>query len=384
MKHFAPIRVRIERGVVTRIIRALNGQGQLNVSVGQEVTPAEIIGSAISCAGFRTLNLSQELQVAPQDTEQYLVRKLGQRIYKGELLAYKKGWLFAKKKIVISPTDGTLDFLNDKTGELRITFIPKKVSLPAGVYGIVDYIDKERGKAIIRTEVDCIHGVFGSGRLRDGILRFSSKKDALVSKDEISVKYNGQILVGGSIFFKDAISAAISVGVSGIITGGINTADYRGMAGGRLVFPRKLDNDIGISIMVCEGFGSIGIGSDIFEILSQHEGKFAFIDGNKALINLPNSASSGLVKIRNTRLPEICKNDLAALPIMERVRENWELKIGMQVRIVGNSYTGEAGKLLAIDNSVTLLPSGIKDYLATVETARRKIQVPVANLEIIV
>ncbi len=382
MKHLAPARLRIEKDVVTRVARVLVGKGVLNVSVGQQVTPPEIIGMATMSAGFRTLELSTLLSVSPQEVEKLLVKKIGQRIYKGELLAFKKGWLIGGKKVLTSPTDGVIDFLNNKTGEIKIAFLPKKVNLPAGVYGIVEVVDKERGQVIIRTQVTRIYGMFGSGRPRDGILHILGKKDGLISKSAIQTKYDDCVLVGGSLFFKDAISASISAGVNGIITGGIDAKDYKGMAGGRLVFPKKLDNDIGTGVVVCEGFGSVPIGTDIFEILSGYEGKFVFIDGNKAVISLPSPLSSSLVKIKNTKLPELQNNDLVS--DTNHIKGDLELKFGLKVRIVGNSYLGEQGKLVAVNDSLTLLPSGARDCLATVETARRKIQVQVANLEVMV
>lgn len=381
MNHYVSIRLRIEKDAVTRVVRTLKGKGSLNVSIGQQVTPDELIGSGTIASGFRTLNLSSLLSVPPQDVSKYLTRKLNQRIYKGELLAFKKGWLLSGKKVVTSPADGVLDFLDPKTGELKIAFLPVKADLPAGVYGIVEDVDPARGEVIIKTLVSRIYGIFGSGRPRDGILYILSKKDSLVSKEEIQTRYNGGILAGGSLFFKDTISAAISMGVSGIITGGINAEDYKGMAGGRLTFPRKLENDIGIGIVVCEGFGSIPIGDDIFEVLSAYEGKFVFIDGNKALINLPSFSSASLTKIKNTKLPPLPGYELKET--IGSLLEAQELKVGQKIRIVGNSYLGEQGRVTSIDDSPTLLASGVRGYLVTVEGNRRKLQVPVANLEVI-
>ncbi len=368
-----PARIRIEKDVLTRVNRVLKGKGSLNVNMGQEVTPAEIIGTSMISPGFRILDLAVLLEVTPTEAEKYLARSLGQRIYQGELLASRKGWL-GRTKTIISPTDGVLDFLNTKTGELRISFLPKKVNLPAGVYGIVEKVDKDRGQVSIRTQVHRIHGLFGSGWSREGILHILGKQNDLISKSVISPKYEGQILVGGSLFFKEAITSALSAGVNGVISGGMNADDFKGMAGGRLIFPKELDNDIGISVVVCEGFGSVPMSVDIFGLLQQHEGRFVFIDGNKAIINLPSFLSSSLAKVKNTKLAEV---------ELEHMVLDSELKVGLRVRIVGNSYLGEQGTILAIDNALTLLPSGIKTNLATIETPRRKIQVPVANLEII-
>lgn len=381
MNYSLPVRLRVEKDKVIRVIRTLKGKGTISVNVGQQVTPEEIIGRAAISSGFRTLNLSTLLGVSSQEVEKYLTRKLGQRIYKDELLAEKKGGFLTGKKMVVSPTDGILDFLNNKTGELKITFLPRKADLPAGCYGIVEDIDNARGQVIIRTLVSQIYGIFGSGRSRDGILHVLGKKDNLISKQEIQTKYDGQILIGGGLFFKETISAAISIGVSGMITGGINAEDYKDIASGRLVFPKKLDNDIGISIVVCEGFGSIPIADDIFGILSEYEGKFIFIDGNKAIINLPSFSSSSLVKVKNTKLPPLQDHELMA--DQDHLNGVLDIKLNARVRIIGNSYLGEQGKIISIDESLSLLPSGIKTYLATIETDRRKIQVPFANLEII-
>lgn len=373
-------RIRIEKDIIARIKRTLKGTGKLNVSVGMEVSPDEIIGVANVSSGFRKINLSELLSVPPADVQKYLVKSLGERIYRGELLAFKKGTFFGGKKLITSPTDGVLDFLNPKSGELKMTFLPKRAELPAGVFGIVEAADEARGLVIIKTRVTRIHGMFGSGRLRDGILHTLSKRDDLINKSIITAQFDENILVGGSLIFKDALSSAISLGVNGIITGGINAKDYKAMAGGRLTFPKKIDNDIGVSIIVSEGFGSIPIGEDIFEVLSAYEGKFVSIDGNRAILDLPSFESKSLEYVRKVQLPP--------LETGQDFKENGEetlieLREGIKARVVGNSFLGEEGIVVFIDKSTTLLPSGIKAVLATIETKRRKIQIPVANIEAI-
>lgn len=370
-------RVRVQENIVVRIHRNLKGKGTINVKVNQEVSPADIIGTANQLAGFRIINLAKALSVAPASIEKYLKRKIGQRIFKDELLAYKNEWI-VDKKVVTAPTDGILDFLNPQTGELRLNFFPKKEDLPAGVYGIVELVDDQKGQIIIRTQASIIHGIFGSGKLRDGILRRIGKRDELVGKTYIKPDLSEQILIGGSLVFKDTIASAISSGVSGLVVGGMNSKDYKGMAGGRLVFPKKLENDIGISIMVCEGFGSVPIGLDIDEILKKFEGKFVSIDGNAACLYLPSFESSSLIKVRNVHLPPI----QPGLNLFNTLSDI-DLRKGLKVRIVGNSYLGTIGKLIAIDQTQTLIPSGIKTFIGTLETKSKKIQVPVANIEVI-
>lgn len=376
MSLIAPLRLRVEKNMVTRVHRSLKGKGELNVAVGQEVAPDDVIGSGEVYPGFRTINLALSLSVSPADVKKYLKRGLGQKIYKGELLAYKDEGFLRGKKVVISPSDGIVEFFNEQTGELKLVFLPQKKDLPSGVYGVVEKVDKLRGVVVIRTQVSRVSGLFGTGRSRDGVLRFLSRRDELVSERKISAELTDQIVVGGSLIYKEAISKAISSGVSGIITGGINARDYRGMAGGRLTFPRKLENDIGISIVVCEGFGSLPLGEDIYNLLLQYNEKFVLLDGNHAIISLPSFESSSLARVRNAALPE-------EEGVLIRELKLAEVGIGSLVRVVGSSYGAEQGKVIAIDRSKTQLPSGVLAYLLTVETKRRKIKIPSNNVELI-
>lgn len=374
-----PVRVRVQRDSIVRIKRYILGKGIISVSKGAHVSPEDVLGTSQISAGFRVIDLATSLNVPVKEVGKYLKKKLGDRIFKGELLAQAIG-ILGKKKNITAPEDSILEYLNPSTGELKLTFFSKKVDLPSGVFGIVEEVDFLKGRVVIKTQATIIHGMFGTGRQRDGILHIVGRRDRLMDKSIASHEFHGKILVAGSLIFKDAISACISDGVAGIITGGINARDYKGMAGGRLIFPKKLETDVGISIVVCEGFGFIPIGVDIFDILSLSNGGFAIIDGNSGRIILPTFNANCMNKIKSTVLPPIQEN---ASLIYDKYQDNIAIKKGLKVRIIGNSYTGEQGVVVAIDKAETVLQSKIKTHMVTVETLRRKLQVPVANLEVI-
>lgn len=371
--------IRVEKNVVTRLYRNLPGKGSIAVSEGTEVIPSDIIGSCEVSSGFRIINVAQSLSIPPADVQKYLKRGVGMRIYKGELLAYKSGGLFGGQKLVTASTDSIIDFLNPQTGEIKLSILPKKVDLPAGVYGIVEKVDQARGKVLIRTQVSRVYGVLGAGKIRDGVLYNLGAGERLIVPEMINTQLSDKILIGGGLVYKEAFSAAISVGVSGIITGGINAKDYKAVVGGRVVFPKKLETDVGISMVVTEGFGSIAIGEDIYQLLLAMNGKFVTIDGNAATINLPIFDESSLVAVRKTQLPPILHDLVSETKDPEIV----EVQIGMKARVIGNGYIGEQGTVLAIDKSVSLLPSKLRAVMVTLETRRRKLQIPVSNIEII-
>lgn len=365
-------RLRLEKDIVTHITKILPGSGKFVVQAGREVTPDEIIGTSIACGGFRIINIASLLNVPPKMAGKYLQKKAGQRIYTGELLAYKQGGILQGKKIITVPTDGTLDFINSTNGDVKISFPPKKINMPAGVFGVVEFVDNAHGKIFIRTQVTRVHGLFGSGRQRGGILRILDNKNDLISAKSISDKDNEHILVGKGLIYKEAISAAISKGVSGIITGGVNVKDYKGMAG---------STDVGVSLIVCEGFGLVPVGKDILDVLIENNQKYIFIDGNKAIVNLPDTSSQCMLKIKGTRLPLNMETDIIGHQVS--LIDSSSLTLGVRVRVIGTTYLGEQGKIVKIDKSKTKLASGIWAHLLTIETKFRKLQIPVDNIELI-
>ena len=370
-------KVRIISDKITVVIRQLQGEGKILVSEGQIVNPSDIIGKSILFAGFRSLNLADALQVSPGDVKKYLQRPIGKPIFKGELLAYKKGGLFDGKRIVTSPTDGILELLNESSGVLKLRILTAKVDLPAAVFGEVLRVDHIRKEVMIKTQVSEIYGVMGSGKMRYGYLRILGGRGDLVDKDRIASDFADKILVGGGLIYPDALNKAVSLGINGIITGGINAPEFRSVAGGRLKRDSKSESEVGIGIVVTEGFGLVPIGQDIFDLLKKFEDKFVILEGNKGRISLPSYTADCLNKIKEVALPMTGKiDDLAEVNAQE-------LKIGQVVRGIGNPYMGETGKVAAIDQSPTKLASGITVFMVTIETSSRKVKMPYTNIEII-
>ncbi len=377
---YANQRVRVVPNFIRRVRRDLQGRGNINVQVGEEVSPQDIIGEYTISGGYRRFNLAEMLSSNPLEAGKYLQRSIGQRIYKGEVLAYKQSRLLQGKKLITSPIDGVLDFYDENTGELSVSFLPKGIELPAAVYGIVEYIDPNKGQIIIKTQVTDIIGILGTGKSRDGILEMIGGRGDLINASRFGAKSVEHILAGGSLVYNEALTAAISVGVHGIITGGINAKDYKAMTGGVLEIPLKIGRDVGISIIATEGFGSIPMGEDVYAALQVHDGKFVIIDGNRAKLTLPSFDSNTIFRIRATQLPSLEKE-----PLVEAIKEVEAVKmeLGQKIRILAPPFIGEQGVINFIDSSPTLLPSGVRTYLITVETKSRKIIIPYSNVEVI-
>lgn len=373
----ANYRVRIKPNQVVHIRRTISGKGSLKVSKNQEVTPDDIIGVYIIEAGFSAVNLAKELGVSPSEALRYLKVPIGRTIFKGELLAYKKG--FFSEKIITAPTDGLIDEYNPKSGELRMKFLTKELPLASGVFGKVDSVDNARGEVTIRTLVTQVYGVFGSGIERSGILHHIGGSSSLVSGLEIKPGMSKQVIIGGALAYGEALRKAAVVGISGIICGGFNLNDYISIVGS-LNAHSRLGTDVGISLMATEGFGLLPIGNDIFELTKQYSGRYVFINGNLNQLLLPSANSDSILTVRKTALPIL---PLSKVPAIKPDLTIVDIKIGDRVRIIWPPFMGAQGRVTSIDKKVTVIESGISTYLLTVETPRQMLKVPFTNVEVI-
>lgn len=367
-------RIRIKPNICTLIKRKLKGPGSLLVQKNTEISPHDVLGHYKLTIGYTKINLSKELNVVPGDVPKFLQKAVGQTVFKGELIAFKKG-LLSKSKI-IAPTDSIFDSIDQQTGVASFRFLPKEASLTAGVFGVVQDVNHKSGEVIIKTMMTEAYGVFGAGEEKEGFINVISGPADLTSKNIINETHRGQILIAGSLIMEGVIRKALTSNVAGIIGGGLNLNDYLAMEGG-LDPQKRVNSDIGISIIATEGFGIIPMGEDLYELFQKYSGKYALIQGNLGRILLPSDDPNSILSCRKVGLPS-----LEALPQKEQLSVG-EIQVGVKVRLIAPPFMGSQGTVESIDQSPTKLESGIYTYLITVLTKKKKIRVAYSNVELI-
>lgn len=373
-------RFRVRKNIIMQISRIVPGgpKGRIKVHVGQELRPEDIIGEGETTTGFISTDIASALHSSPETALSYIKKPIGQLIYAGEPLGIKSSLFGLSKKTFFAPTDGILDFYDTKSGILRIKLFPRNLRMASGVFGVVDEVDPVSGRVVIRCMAQVLYGMFGSGKERDGILKVIGSPEALISSRQISSLDQNQILVGGGVIFTDALEKALGMHVSGLISGGINSVAYKEMVGGRWNLVNKKWSDVGITLVVTEGFGSIPIGDDIYNVLKSYDGRFCLIDGNRSRIVLPTTDQNSMIYIRKTRLPK------GSYIETEAQTSIIALQVGVWVRVVASSHLGVLGVVEAIDQTPTLLPSGIKTIMVVINTKNGRLRVPYLNLEAII
>ncbi|MEX0621499.1 MAG: hypothetical protein WD187_00685 [Candidatus Woykebacteria bacterium] len=349
-----PVTKRVKEKKKIILNRYYPGKCKLVVKIGQSVGDTDIIGHCEVSAGRRLIKIAHVLGVSGAAVQKYLTRRVGEKIYEGEILARRKGVLGLGKKEIKAPVDGLITEI-DARGDLILQFLPKPVRLLAGASGKIKAVDDK--KIAIETIATQIHGFVSIGKEREGIISIVGNPKEFILPTRITQEAKGKILVGGALLEKGALEKAVTLGAVGIITGGMNYRDFESLGGGE---------DFGISIIVTEGFGTAPMGDDIFNYLSQRQGRFGFILGSENKLILPDLEEPA--EVRELSTPT----------------QVWrELSVGDKVRYLRK----ESGDLLGVVKELPgeqIINSGILAQVAKVAfNSKQELLLPAANLEII-
>ena len=355
-----PVRKRSIKESDFLIKRTLPCPGEILVKEEEFVKKEQVIASANFSPGFRFFNLATELGIKPPEVKKYFKKNLGDRVFRGEILAEKASF-FAGKKEIVSSLNGIIAGFDEKTGILKINFLPTPVKIVAGADGKIVKIEKET--ITIGTACDKIIGVAGSGK-GEGILKTVVPPGDFFLPSFINHDFAGAIVAGGSMLLRDTLEKAIALGVAGIICGGIHYRDF-------LTLEEEDDYEEDkefkkTAVVVLEGFGPFSIGNDIWEFLRFHEGRYCLIDGDEIFLPLDNSP----------------KDDLK---LEDEKRGEAVLKKGNRVVIVAEPYFSKMGKVTDIGAEEEIMESGMASLMIEVrlDEEKKTVKVPWQNIEIL-
>lgn len=335
------------------LLRPFVGVCKPAVKVGDKVAADSVVAHCEVSAGQRLVKVSQVLGINRNQVKKHLLRNIGDRIYQGEIVARKRGFFGVGKGELRSPADGVITDI-DPNGDIIIKFLPTPLKLVAGAEGTVAEV--KDNAVTLKTFGTEIKGSTGVGIAREGILKVVAKPNEFIIPQKIDSSCQGRIIVGGALLERSAIEKALTLGVRGIVVGGINYRDFVSLG---------IQSDVGITVIVTEGFGASPMGNDIYSALTKLNDHFGFIIGQEKTLIIPQSRTGE-----------------AAVPIKE---ENWrELKVGDVVRLFRPDSTDLVGVVDSISETEEALPSGLIAIVAAVKfMSGEVVKSPAANLEII-
>lgn len=179
------------------------------VSEGQRVLVGDILAEGKSFER-KSINIALLLKVNPKDTPKLLIKKIGEEIKEGELLARKDGIL--NKASLKSPQSGTLEKL-DENGILTIKIPRDEFTLRSKVNGKIIKI-KDDEEIDIEFDGIEIEADEGTGSKKEGLI--FALKDSNPSLYTICPELSGKI-VAAKNWSREAISKARALGIAAIL-----------------------------------------------------------------------------------------------------------------------------------------------------------------------
>jgi len=355
-----------------RARRLLPIAGDVLVKTGDKVEARQIVAQTFMPGDITPLNMAKLLSMQPADVPQCMLKKEGDRIAVGEVLARTKGIFGMMKTEYKSPAAGTIEAISSVTGQVIVRGEPLPLQVRAYLTGTVAEVFPKEG-CLIEANVAFVQGIFGIGGEAFGPIHMACQRpDQELTPDLIKPDMKGAIVIGGARVTHDAIAKAKSVGAAAVVSGGIDDEDLEKFLGYSVGVAITGSEQAGLTLIITEGFGEIAMAERTFKLLSSHQGQEAAVNGATQI-------RAGVLR------PEIVV-PLPAAAKMSDAREHGPgyLDIGIPVRVIRDPYFGKLGTVSALPAEQAVLGSGSKARVLEVQFASGgSAIIPRANVELI-
>ncbi|MFW5868059.1 MAG: hypothetical protein ACOCX2_09600 [Armatimonadota bacterium] len=364
--------LRITDRALIRRLRRLPLPGEIHVNEGDEVRAEQLVGSTQLPGNVVTVNVAHELSMTPEDVADYLLVGEGDEVEIREIIAESKSFWGLFHSIARAPTAGTIETVSDVTGQVLIRGEPIQVQIDAYIDGTVVEVHGHEA-VVVETRGALAQGILGVGGEAHGTLRvLCDSPEQACRADLISDDCRDCVLVGGGRVTLDALAAACEAGAAAIVTGAIDDRDLDEFMGESLGVAITGQEDLGLSLVLTEGFGETPMRRHTFELLAER-------DGERASVNGATQIRAGVIR------PEVVVPEPGATWEAGVASETRGLAVGSPVRLIRPPTFGELAEIVELPEELTEIPTEARVRVACVRLERtgEVITVPRANMEII-
>jgi hypothetical protein len=345
--------------------------GTLLVNVGDRVHSDQAVAQAELPGKVFPVNLANQLSVAPGEINDYLIKKAGDAVAKDEILAENKPLIKWFKTEIRSPVAGMVESVSSVTGQVLLREPPRMLQLLAYVDGAIVETIPLQG-VVVETTCSLVQGIFGIGGETSGEIVMAVKApDEPLIPSHITPAMKGKVVIGGSFLSADAMKQGKAVGVAGLVVGGIHDEDLRALLGYDLGVAITGTEQVGFTLILTEGFGTIPMAVKTFKLLSAHAGQKASISGATQI-------RAGVIR------PEIIVPQAEAQTTKAIHSQREGIRCGDPVRIIRDPLFGRIGDVSALPPELIKIPteSEVRVLEVTLSDGSRVV-VPRTNIEVI-
>ena len=333
--------------------RVLPVAGKVNAHINQRVNPTDVIAEATFAREHVLLDVARTFGISANAADKLIKVNTGDRLTQGALIAESGGIIPHSIK---APRPGRVMIAG--SGQVLMEVGDTRIELRAGLPGVVTHVIPEKG-VIIRTAGALIQGVWGNGRIDNGLMvNLLEKPDDILSPDRLDVSLRGSVILGGQVRDLETLKVAAELPVRGLILSSMPSSLMTNAY--QMRFP----------ILVMEGFGAMPMNSAAFKLLTTNNKRETTVNaehydrytGNRPEVIIP--------------LP--ISNEPAEPTPFER------FTVGQQVRMRRPPSAGMIGTISYLRPGLSLLPSGLRAPAADVRLENGdNVIVPLVNLEVV-
>jgi len=367
--------LKVTQRTTKQVRRVLPIAGDVLVKEGDTVTADQVVAETFMPGDITPMNMANLLSVPPGDVPELMLKKEGEKVHVGDELAETKGLFGMFKNTYKSKHEGTIETISGITGQVILRGEPIPIQVTAYMPGKVVEILPEEG-CVIEDDVAYIQGIFGIDGERHGKIVMACKAhEQELESDLITPDMKDCVIIGGARVTDEAINKARDIGAAAVVSGGIDDQDLRDFLGHDLGVAITGSENVGLTVIITEGFGEIAMAERTFQLLEAHKGKQASVNGATQI-------RAGVMR------PEII------IPLSEQEKQSITeqhdtehagmLDIGRLVRVIRDPYFGLIGEVSGLPSEPVVLGSGSKARVLEVKlTSGESVTVPRANVELI-
>ena len=364
--------LRVTENTTLRKLRRLPLPGKVQVKVGDRVQATDVVAATELPGNVTAVNVAREMNCQPNEVPRHMVKRVGERVLIGEILAESKSFFGVFHQFARSSLEGTVEAISEVTGQVLLRGQPKPVNLEAYVDGTVVEVQGEEG-VVIECPCALVQGIFGLGGEAYGELKMlCHAPDEPLTAASLDESCAGKVVVGGCTASLEALRRALAVEAAAVVVGGVTDSDVDELLGYHLGVAVTGHENLGLALVITEGFGSLPMAERSFHLLAAREGQRASVNGATQI-------RAGVIR------PEvIVPHPRERQQASETTPGDSQLEVGSAIRLIREPYFGMLATVTSLPEELRGIEteSKVRVLVATLPDGQ-EVTVPRANVELI-
>ena len=351
--------------------RRLPLKGSVLVEKGAKVQAADVVARTELPGNVQPIKAASILGVHQQDLREFMLTKEKEEVSKDEIIATSKSFFGLFKSHCRSPVQGTIESISDVTGQVIIREPPIPVEVDAYIDGIVSEVMEQEG-VLIEAEGSFIQGIFGVGGETVGAIAVAvDRPEVELTAEHLRAEHAGKVVIGGSLVRIPALRKAVEVRAHAVVVGGLDDKDLRELLGYDLGVAITGTEEIGCTVIITEGFGSMAMARRTFDLLKSREGMQASVNGATQI-------RAGVMR------PEIVIPLPGHKAMASEPGESVGLRVGSPIRVIRMPHFGALGEVTELPPELQKMESEAKVRVLKAKLdSGEEVLLPRANVEMI-